>query len=158
VPGLEEISSMWALAPADVVTVESSANLRELMTLFGCHSVITALDKAEVERLHKVEAEHRSLSQRYAALARSSQALVERHAMLSDSAQALASRLDRAEEAHSKALRNTDTLQQRLADADAWKAFACSTIDMLQAKLQEAHAEIANLRYKSSDRADNDKL
>ena len=145
-PTDDEVASLWA--PATMMPVETTASLRDLMQLFGMHSVITALDKSEVDRLRKVELEHRQLVAKYDALARSSQALVERHAMLTDSSAQLAGRLDDMENTRRRVLSDNERLRARLEEADKWGVMATANIEALNDRLKAAQAEILALQYK----------
>jgi len=124
------------------------ASLRELMQLFNMQTVVTALDKAEADRLRKVELECKQLQGRYDRLARDAQSLAERHAMLSDSAINQATKIDDLERQRRQGLLERDRLQRQVEDGDQWRRMATDNLEVLKARLRDAQAEIAAWKYK----------
>jgi len=140
-----EAACLRVWAPSELTPFDSSASLRELVRLFCLRSIITAVETAELDRLRRVEGEHKALQQRYDTLAVQSRGLVERHAALTESSTALARRLDASDARRRAALSERDRMGERVGEAQSWRVLALSRIEDLGMQLAAAKAHAAAL-------------
>ncbi|RYG42913.1 hypothetical protein EON68_01190, partial [archaeon] len=148
-PNAADVASLWS--PTALLPPDSSASLRELMKLFNMQSMITALDKSEVDRLRGVDVEHGQLKARFDAIVKTSQSLVERHSALSESSAELAAKMDACELERRRAVLDRSVMEARLEEMTEWRVRATENLEALQARVRLLEGENAALRMGGSN-------